>query len=69
LKGEDRDPLIGDVEADDFLRSWEFWPLHHSGRLETKDLGYVLGAEKLIAKALSLARRSRFLKKAHLVIR
>jgi hypothetical protein len=57
LKGEDRDPLIGDVKADDFLRSWGFLSLHQGGGLETEDLGYVLGPEKLIAKALSLARR------------
>ena len=56
LKGEDRDPLIGDVEADDFLRSREFLPLHQRGGLETQDLRNILSPEKLIAEALPLAR-------------
>ena len=38
LKGEDRDPLVGDVETDDFLRSWGFLHLHYAGRFQTKDL-------------------------------
>ena len=53
LKGEDRDPLVGDVEADDFLRSWGILHLHYSGRFQAKDLGNVLGPEELVAKALS----------------
>lgn len=53
LKGKYRDPLVGDVEADDFLRSWGFLHLHYTGRFQTKDLGNVLDPEELIAKALS----------------
>jgi hypothetical protein len=53
LKGKYRDPLVGDVETDDFLRSWGFLHLHHTGRFQTKDLGNVLDPEELITKALS----------------
>jgi hypothetical protein len=53
LKGEDRDPLVGDVEADDFLRSWLILHLHYSGFFQAKDLGKVLCPKELVAKALS----------------